>query len=152
MKHGTINSYKRHGCRCAPCRAAATASVTRYRRSCGVRPIGETGNLCEKDGVIYPSQSEAARALGVAESTIAYHLTKYGNLDRVGAPRAHSKGGGAKPVRIGHREWPSRPEFASYLGVRVTTLRGWLRRGDMQRIMGALMKADAQAANVRIAA
>lgn len=152
IRHGTAYAYKRHGCRCDECRSVAIAAVTRYRRECGIRPVSEICNPCEKDGTVYASQRAAAHALGVCDSTIEYHLSKYGNLDRVGGSRAHTKGGPRVPVKIGGREWPSRPEFAAYLGVPVTTLRGWLRRNDHQRIMGALMKADANAANVKVAA
>ena len=37
------------------------------------------------DGTKYDSQAALARALGVSETTVAYHLGRYGNADGIGA-------------------------------------------------------------------
>ena len=36
------------------------------------------------DGIIYPSQAEAARVFGVKPGTIFYHIDRYGDLSRLG--------------------------------------------------------------------
>lgn len=41
-------------------------------------------NPCKWRGTIYPSQAAVAKAAGVERSAITRHLTKYGNLDRLG--------------------------------------------------------------------
>ena len=41
-------------------------------------------NPCIWRGTIYPSQSAAAKAAGVDRTAITRHLSKYGNLDRLG--------------------------------------------------------------------
>lgn len=41
-------------------------------------------NPCKWRDTIYPSQSAAAKAAGLERQAIAWHLTKYGNLDRLG--------------------------------------------------------------------
>lgn len=41
-------------------------------------------NPCKWRGTIYPSQAAVAEAAGVERSAITRHLTKYGNLDRLG--------------------------------------------------------------------
>ena len=150
INHGTLYAYRTRKCRCEECRTVYLAATVQYRRECGMRPMNETGNPCEKDGILYPSQRAAARALGITDSAVEYHLARYGNLDRVGGPRSHTKGGGCVPIKLAGREWPSRVAFADWLGVPITTVRGWLRRGDTDRLMGALMKADAKAAALQM--
>ena len=76
----------------------------------------------------------------------------YGNLDRIGASRGHSKGGIKKGFGFMGRKWPSRAEFSRYVGLSDPMVRGWIRRGKADRILGALMKADAKAASVKVAA
>lgn len=39
VPHGTASSYNNHGCRCDPCRAAATAARRAWRRSLADRPF-----------------------------------------------------------------------------------------------------------------
>ena len=41
-------------------------------------------NPCKWRDTIYPSQAAVAKAAGVNQRTITRHLTKYGNLDRLG--------------------------------------------------------------------
>ena len=41
MRHGTLNAYKHHGCRCRKCRAANAAYTRSYRSRESLR-VGET--------------------------------------------------------------------------------------------------------------
>lgn len=80
-RHGTNSKYQM-GCRCDDCRAAHRAYEAQRSRKAGVPP---PGNPVVHDGIRYPSQSAAAKALGVNESTIRTHLDRYGDLSRVKA-------------------------------------------------------------------
>ena len=96
------------------------------------------------DGTIYISHGAAAKALGVSKRTIGYHLDTWGNLDRVGREAARLNASRRRPITIGNRQWVSVALFADYIGHQRETVRNWVRKGDMDRIIGALMKADAQ--------
>lgn len=142
-KHGKLATYKRHGCRCDECRAAVRAYNQDYWRKRGRPPLG---NPCEVDGVQYPSQQAAAHATGKSKSTICYHLVKRADLSRLGKPRTHSKGGRKRLVKVGAREWPSQVALARYLDKPESSVRNWLRRGNMNALIGALVAADAREA------
>ena len=147
IKHGTVYAYKARGCRCKKCRKANTDHCRAYLRKKGVPPIGQ---VCElPDGRRFRTQSEAAAALGVCKSTISNHLNRHGNLDRIGATPGGRAPRRCKPIKIGPREWESNAALERYLGVRPGRVYDWLRRGDMERLMGALMAADARAAQAR---
>lgn len=139
-KHGTIYTYK-SGCRCARCRKANTDECRAYRQKCG---ITDPRNPCRIGSTVHASQAAAARAAGVARSTITYHLNRWGNLDRLGNPPGTRDNGRCKPVRIGPRIWPSQTQLDEYLGVKVGTVSAWIKRGDIERIIEALMLADAR--------
>lgn len=141
IKHGTTSAYRRHGCRCTVCRDAARAFDREYWRRRGRQPIG---NPCEADGKTFPTQREAAKALGVSKSAVTAALNRHGDLSRIGKGRGHSKGGRKNPVKIGPREWPSRKALAEYLGTTPDAVRGWIRRGNQDRLIAELMKADAR--------
>lgn len=73
-------------------------------------------------GTTYPSQSEAARALGVHHNTILRHLNVHGSLDRLRSDPP----GGCTPVTIAGRTWHSQTELARQLGVDKSTVNRWL--------------------------
>ena len=141
IKHGTPTAYRRHGCRCDVCCEANRDRDRDYWRRRGRLP---RGNPCEKDGVIYPNQAAAARALGVSKSAISLALSLNGDLSRIGKSRSHGEGGKLVPIRIGGREWPSRAALIKYLGLPAGRVRGWIRRRDIERLMVALITADAR--------
>ena len=139
---GTTSAYV-CGCRCAECRAAKQAYNRAYWRRQGRT---EKGNPCATDDKVFKSQSAAARALGVSTSTISYHLNRHGDLSRIGKPRGGTTGGNKVPVRIGPRTWPSRSDFFRYLGITEGVGRNWIRCGYADRLLAALMAADARGA------
>lgn len=147
MNHGTITCYTHNKCRCDACRAAKSAAKQRYLDKRGRRP---RGNPVSHDGVIYPSETAAAKALGVTQRAISYHLNKYGHLGNMGKRMDRPDRRAGNPVRVGSREWKSRAALARYLGRRREVVRDWVAANDMDSLIAALMKADA--ANVRIAA
>lgn len=79
-------------------------------------------NPVSYQGTTYPSQSEAARKLGVGINTIQRHLDKYGSLDKLWADPA----GGCMPVTVEGRTWSSQTELARQLGVDRSTVNRWL--------------------------
>ena len=139
-RHGTVSLYNQ-GCRCDKCRAGKAAYSRAWRNRNGCAPWG---NIVAHKGKRYPSQAAAARALGVSERTIAYHLERYGHLDNLGKKMRRPDRETGKPVCIGTRSWPSRAAFGRYVGVTPDAARNWFERGDMQRIIAALMKADSE--------
>lgn len=143
FKHGTVNGYSKHKCRCQRCRKAKREANRAYWARRGRAPMG---NPCQTpDGRTFPSQAAAAMALGVSQQCISDNLSRNGTLDMVGIRRTGRNGGFKRPVRIQGREWPSRSALARYLGVSDYSVRDWLRRGAIDRLVGALMKADAKA-------
>ncbi|WP_295045148.1 hypothetical protein [uncultured Paracoccus sp.] len=140
--HGTTSEYTR-GCRCDQCKAAKRAYNRAYWESLGRPPLGSP---CTDGKTNFPSQTAAAAHFGVAPSLISYHLDKHGNLSRLGKPSGGRTGGGKTPVQIGPRKWPSKAEFFRYLGVTDDTGRGWFRQSKTDRILAALMAADARRA------
>ncbi|WP_313350231.1 hypothetical protein [Paracoccus sp. (in: a-proteobacteria)] len=89
--------------------------------------------------------------LGVSTSAITYHLDRHGNLDRIGSPPGGKAPLRCKAVRIGEREWESQAALERYLGVKPGRVYDWLHRNQMDRLIAALMRADAAAAS-RVAA
>ncbi len=95
-------------------------------------------------GTIYETVSDAAKALGVNETTVRTAIRR-GREDTVGlgkgrGPRDRTAHG--KPVRIGTFEWRSRKALAEYLGIPANTVNKALREGGpkakanlLQRIM-----------------
>lgn len=74
-------------------------------------------------GTTYPSQSAAARALGVHHNTILRHLNVHGSLDRLHDDRETTN----KLVVIGRHSWGSRSALAHALGVDRSTIVRWLK-------------------------
>lgn len=102
------------------------------------------------DGTIYPSHAAAAAALGVSNRTIGYHLDRHGNLNRVGRVAARQNHPMRRAVTLAGRQWPSVALLADYLGLHHETVRRWRRLNDVERLLGALMKADAKSARSRM--
>lgn len=99
-------------------------------------------------GENYRGMRAVARAAGVTCSTVAHHLNRHGNLDRLGCgavcnwkPGAHTR-----PISMGSLNWPSVTAFAAALGVHRCTATAWLRAGDCDRILSRLMAADVRTA------
>lgn len=145
IRHGTITAYNRHKCRCAECRARK--SEYRLQRK-GLPTLPRETPCVLPDGSVAPSQNAAARALGVSGRGIAYHLNRYGDLSSVGRHRGAPRSGPRKSVQIGDRSWPSRTALARYVGERPQAICKWIGRGDMDRLLGAIMRADAAAYRV----
>ena len=100
------------------------------------------------DGTVYSSQSAAARALGVDLSTVWMHLRKYGNLDRCGIGQGNREGLASDPraaVEIDGRTWPSIASFARHVGRSKVTIRGWLVRGEVDKLRAALAAVEGRA-------
>ncbi|WP_347139467.1 hypothetical protein [Paracoccus sp. SSK6] len=141
IKHGTSNAYK-CGCRCTRCTKANRDACRSYRRKKGIKDIAETGNPCKINSKVYQSQTQAAVAAGVSQSTISWHLNKHGNLDRLGGKRGNPNNSRRKPVQIGEREWPSRSALERYLGVSSGRVHRWIKKGQMDLLLAALLRAD----------
>lgn len=137
-QHGTASTYKR-GCRCRDCTQANTAASRKYRHKRGVI---DKRNVCQVGNQVFESQKAAARALNVSKSAICYHLTTYGNLDRLGRKSCGRNGGARRPVRVGVHEWPSRSALDRHLGKRIGTVSDWIKRGELDRLVAAVMQAE----------
>lgn len=90
-----------------------------------------------------------ASAAGVTPHVVSYHLNRHGNLDRLGVgsqcgwPK-DGRGARKRPVERFGRSWPSMSDLARHLGRPVTTIKLWLDTGDDDRLLAALMAADAR--------
>jgi hypothetical protein len=138
--HGKYRTYQCHGCRCDLCRAAnAKRARDNYARK-HTRPLGEP--VRDRDGEIHPSHSAAAAALGVARQTISYHLSRHGDLTRLGGKRGGLNLHG-KRIELMGRSWRSMSALARELHVTRATVVYWIDHGQRDKILAALMKADA---------
>lgn len=81
-------------------------------------------NVTEIRGVVYRSQSDAARALGVSHASICIALDR-GRLQSVGL-RMH---GHRKPCYINGKRWPSQTAAARALGVTPAAVNRAVRSG-----------------------
>ena len=102
-------------------------------------------------GQAYIGAKAVAAAAGVAPHTVISMLNKHGNLDRLGMGRGRhhtnrSGGQNRKPVALFGRQWPSHTALAAEVGHSVSTVTRWLNRGDHDRLLAALMAADARRA------
>ena len=100
-------------------------------------------------GQTYIGQAAVARAAGVKLHTVTSHLTRYGNLDRLGeGVRCNwpKDGRGARrvPVTRFDRTWGSMTDLARDAGRPLSTVRDWLAKGYDDRLLAALMAADAR--------
>jgi len=95
----------------------------------------------------YLGQEAVALAAGVAPQTVADHLRVHGNLDRLGVGRGRHTSHAApasKPISDGSTEYPSIAAMARAAGVRPKTAQNWVRSGKADRLLAALMAADAR--------
>ena len=102
-------------------------------------------------GQTYIGAKAVAAAAGVAPHTVISMLNKHGNLDRLGMGRGRHKtnrsgGQNRKPVALFGRQWSSRTALAADVGHSISTVTRWLNRGDNDRLLVALMAADARRA------
>lgn len=102
-------------------------------------------------GQIYIGARAVAAAAGVSPHTVISMLNKHGNLDRLGVGRGRhhtnrSGGQNRKPVARFGRQWPSLTALAVEVGHSISTVTSWLNRGDDDRLLAALMAADARRA------
>ncbi|UFM64220.1 hypothetical protein LOS78_01735 [Paracoccus sp. MA] len=166
IKHGTSTAYIRHKCRCDACRSAETERQRRWRARwiagvAGSRSQNSTVVVpVSVRGTVYPSITAAARALGVMPSTISGHLSKHGHCDLVGVgykgPNRNKGGHHSTPCLIHGRKFRSIKAAADYLGVGYPGLYKAMTRGMSpavsDKLLVALMRADAAAAAARMAA
>ena len=94
-------------------------------------------------GEIYVGISTVAKAAGVAEHTVSYHLNRHGNLDRLGVVHGGNRGACGKPVVLFGRRWPSRTALALYVGRCDSRVSCWIRQGRHDLLLAAIMQADA---------
>lgn len=76
-------------------------------------------------GEVYPSQSAAARALGVSQATVCHALDR-GDIDRVGL-----RGRLLQPIALGGVQYRSTRQAAKALGMSNSQLQRRVRRGDI---------------------
>ena len=81
-------------------------------------------------GVNYPSQSAAARALGVAQTNISKALD-LGTVDNVGLGRNQNK----RACFLNDKEFESRAELARYVGVSASTLRSRISSAERDGLL-----------------
>lgn len=93
----------------------------------------------------YHGMRAVARAAGVRHSNVSYHLRVHGHLDLMGEDRRGAKNrGGSKPVAAAGRSWPNQRALAREIGRSDETVSRWIRDGHPDRLLSALMAADAR--------
>lgn len=96
-------------------------------------------------GQTYIGQRAVAEAAGVAECTVSYHLITNGHLDRLGTGRGgRGKLPTVKPFHMAGRSWPSIAAFARSVGMSQKTAQKAARAGRGDKLLAALMTADAK--------
>lgn len=111
------------------------------------KPGSKPGTYVWK-GVSYIGLAAVASASKCSLPTVVGHLTRHGNLDRLGAGngrawKASSHTKRCRPVVVAGRSWVSEAAFARTLGVSPTTAGRWLKSGETEKIYAALMAASA---------
>ena len=97
----------------------------------------------------YLGLKAVAEAAGVTQRTVSHHLTKHGSLDRLGQGPGRYPGSGDNLRRTRSKPiagFPSIRAFADHVGVARQTAELWIREGKADRILAALMAAQARAA------
>ena len=94
-------------------------------------------------GKIYIGQKAVAEAAGVTQGVVSWHLNTHGHLDRIGLgpSNAHLP---RRPVDLFGRSWPAMSEMARALGLPLSPAKAWLDKGHTDRLLAALMAADAR--------
>lgn len=100
-------------------------------------------------GQTYIGQEAVAVAAGVTPHTVSAILNKHGSLDQLGVGRGNHRGsrrGGhnKRPVEKFGRSWPSQKSLAAYIGRHASAVQRWLAKGEDDRLLAALMAADAR--------
>jgi len=106
--------------------------------------MSEPGIYLWRDQV-YIGLRAVARAAGVTEHTVSYHLNRHGNLDRLGVVSGGNGGACGKVVNAFGRSWPSRMALAAYVGRSGSRVSRWIRQGRTDLLLAALMAADRRA-------
>ena len=83
------------------------------------------------------------RASGMSVGAVMAHLDRHGHLDRLGRRLSGGNVTSRRPVETFGRHWPTMTDLARYVGRPVTTVKVWLDNGDDDRLLAALMAADA---------
>ncbi|WP_139165941.1 hypothetical protein [Paracoccus tibetensis] len=156
FRHGTPGGYSRHKCRCDACRAAEIDRQRncRARLRAGLVKHRSGGKNCVPvriRGVVYPSISAAAAALGTSAANISAQLARFGDAERAGTgirgARRPGKPGNAKQCRIHSRLYPSLHAVAKDLGVSYTYLSKQASAGFTpeysQYLLARMMRKDA---------
>ena len=84
------------------------------------------------------------RASGMSVGAVMAHLDRHGHLDRLGRRLSGGNVTSRRPVEKFGRHWPTMTDLARYVGRPVTTVKLWLDNGDDDRLLAALMAADAR--------
>lgn len=125
------------------------AAVRARRRGC-CPSMNKRSNVYSWKGRHYTGMSAIASAAKRDRRTIVHHLRVHGNLDRLGVGRGchdNHQRKNQKPVSIMGRSWPSRAALAKYTGLPRKAVSKWVAEGQLDRIIIALMAADASVAN-----
>ena len=110
---------------------------------------GPKPRVYEWRGKIYIGQAAVAKAAGVTPPTVSALLHKHGNLDRLGTGRQNNwpkDGRGARRVPVARfgRSWGSATDLAREARRPLSTILYWLKHGHDDRLLAALMAADAR--------
>lgn len=103
----------------------------------------------------YPSQKDAAAALGITQSALSHMLAKRGNLTMAGLGPTGAPGNqnNARPFKIGPLTFASRVAAAKALGISRSQITKWIspHASAVQRemLLAAVMRASAGAASAR---
>lgn len=96
----------------------------------------------------YPSQKDAAAALGITQSALSHMLSKRGNLAMAGLGPTGAPGNqnNARPFKIGPLTFASRVAAAKALGVSRSQITKWIspQASAVQRemLLAAVMRAS----------
>lgn len=97
-------------------------------------------------GKTYIGQRAVAKAAGVSRHVVSYHLWRNGHLDNLGIGHVSGwpAGGNRRAVSKFGREWPSIAALAREIGRPVQTVQRWIAQANDDRLLAALMAADAR--------
>ena len=101
---------------------------------------------CRINGIVYQSQREAAKALGVCPSAISLAIRegRENNVRRFLGQQGNQRAR-RSPVAFCGKKWPSQSDAARDLGVSRATIRRWTNSADAERMMIAVMQMEAPA-------
>ena len=103
-------------------------------------------NIVSVRGEIFPSQKQAAAALGVTPGCISMHLYRHGHCDRVGLGPGSvgNQNAIACAVQIGPHKFRSQKSASEALGVSRNTIRrfvnGTAKREGIEKVVAAAMR------------